>query len=434
MRLIFKVIVLCAFILKSKGQVNEFYFNDTEIKEGGKIQCHLQYNKTIIIGGNSFDKIKNYPTIIRVDTLGNTLWSTAINDTTNYGTTAVSVYNMISGKDGFLYAYCGNGTVRNEVWKIDPSNGNILIKKKILAMYTVPRFMFDCDSTKFAFAYFSGYTGFGYRTKMAFINKLTCDTISTHYLGMNNDQFAAGIDKQKNIYYSLYDTLCKRHLSNFNTLIYKTKHAAAQVSDYQLLYCDSATASVFLVGKKQWPSSYGKIVKANASTGAYISNHGSYSDVNGRDLKVWNDYIYVAWRHLYVGSGTKPFCVTKYKMSTGIADWDKFYPLVGLGTPDVHSGSQQAVMSLDIDNTGNAYLTGYYGDANYGPENWGIVKLNSSNGNVIFEKTIAEDTVKYNNLSVGMAACVINNKAYFVGELETYFVNYYEREKLTMVR
>jgi hypothetical protein len=426
-----------------QAQVTESYFKDMEAKESSTVSCYVKYGNSIIIGGNAFGKTRNMPVVMRIDTLGNTLWNTGTWDTTYASPLQTNTVDKIMlGKDGFVYAYC---TDSNTIWKLDPSNGTRLWKKKFpTTNYNFSNVLADYDATKLlAAGFYTAVAGFHY-PRFAIISKATGDTISTHNMGKTPvsaggggglPYFSITSDYQNNIYYSYRDTIVKVAGNNPNISIWKFRHATANAENYTGAHFDSTTASVFFLGYKI-PSTYsGKIVKLSASTGSLLSSvTATTGDVRFRDMKVQNGYLYATWRHMYVGGGTYLFTATKYDMSAGAAVWSVGYSLTPLGAWDTHGGNGCGAMSIDVDNSGDVYLTGYHTDANYGPSQWGVMKLSGSNGSILWEKTIAEDTLKYNNVSVGMGAVVINNRPYFVGTLETYFVNYSERTKIAMVR
>jgi hypothetical protein len=434
-----KIIALFAMLLffnTLNAQVSEYYYSDTEQKEGGKIFDHLKYDNTIIIAGKSFDKVKNKPAIIRIDTLGNTMWNTSLNDNSTYITPNAHVDKLIMGMDGYIYATCFDYDVTNNnrsLWKVDPQNGTIVWKKSLNfgLGYNIPRLLVDFDSTKFIYPYNYSYDGITYTVKYSFISKTNGNVLATYQIGQvrwQHFRFGLYVDNQKNIYYSKEDTLIKVEGSNPNNILWKVQYSSANVTEINHIYFDTTSASVFFLGE-------GRIVKINAANGSFISSCiGTNEVVKHIDSKVVNEFMYISWQHLYVGGSVFPVNITKYNMLTGSISWHQYYVYNGVGVPASHSAECSAGMSLDIDSSGNIYLTGYYNDANYGPENWGILKINGTNGNVIYEKTITEDTAVYDDLSVGMASCMINNSPYFVGELETYNPQYLPREHLAFVR
>lgn len=413
------VLTALFYSLLLSSQTSEQYFNDNLLKEGTTVEVYFKYNNNIIVGGRSFDKAKYNPAIICIDTLGNVLWSTSDNDTSvyNWGTGGSYVYKMTLGMDKYIYAavFIGiSGTT--QLWKVDPKDGKIIWKNSINFYYTsTPRHLIDYDSTKFIFTYPVSYNGGYYSTKMAYVSKSTGDTLSTHFLGnMPFAEYRYGlcIDDQKNIYATVFDTIYKLNGSNPNNVIWKKRYSSPKVKDYHHLYYDVSTSSLFIFGRLNYSIQYGLIVKANPTNGAFISADTAYTgDVEFREMKVYNGHIYVSWRHIYVGGFNPAFWASKYNMSTGKLSWTTFRAFPG--------GGKQAAMSLDIDNSQNVYLTGYYKDANYGPANWGIMKINGNNGDTIYTKRIAQDYNIDDQLSSGKGVCIINNQPYFVGQMET---------------
>lgn len=441
-----KVLLLTLFVLllvpqkKTNAQIAEYYFNDIEQKEGGKINDHVKGEDFIIIGGRSFDSFKYMPAITKVDTLGQAVWSTTTLDQTVYSSNNVFIHRLMLS-DTFLYATCIIEQGYNhpkEVWKIDATNGNIIWKKSFQAYNNrYPEHIIDYDSTKILIGYSDYYTGSVYKIRMAFVDKITGDTLSTHRIGdisWTKDKYGLAVDSQKNIYYTKHDSIFKVHYSNPDSVIWKARHISADVLDFQQIYIDS-NDSIFLFGRKDATYKSGKAINISKNDGTLNWDvTASTGDVTFRDMVDKNGYIYTTWRHTLVGGGTYSFWTSKINKNSGNVEFGSSYNFAGLGTLDTHSGSGTGAMSIDVDNNGDVFLTGYYGDANYGPECWGILKLNSNTGNVIYEVTITEDSTKYDNISIGMVACVINNQPYFLGELQTHHPNGYERSKTTFIK
>jgi hypothetical protein len=426
------------------SQIKENYFTDTEQKEGGKMYAHLKYKNTIIVAGQSFERVKFQPVIIRVDTAGNTVWNTGLLDTSNYNDSDWSVDKLLLGHDQYLYAVCKRQTNEAaELWKINPENGITIWKKAFhLPVRFKPDYLVDFDSSSFIFGYTQNYFQPGERTKFAFIKKKSGDTVSTVDLGTiswDTHRYALCTDNNHDIYYTILDTVYKVKGSNPKQILWKKQYFTKRAGDYNMAYFDSATASVFLIERGY--DIIGtqvitcNILKVAASDGALLHSDGPTAFWKEyQDMKVIDGVMYCTWRQLYVPSGE--YCVTKYDMNTGTSIWNTctiFSEVVGQPDND-HVGESQSAMSLDVDRAGNIYLTGYYADSNYGPANWGIMKLNAQNGESVYQKTITEDSLHINHISWGLASCVFNDRPYFLGELETYFELYKEEEKLTFIK
>ncbi len=429
---IISLLIVLLYTEVTRAQVSDSYFPDIEPKENGLIHCHIKYHNKIIIGGSSFIKAKHFPSVICVDTLGNTLWNTAINDSSSY--TLVSsngIYKLLDSHDGYVFALFDQA-MSNEIWKIDASSGMIVWKKHM--PYSDYRHMIDYDATKFIISYSNGTASFGVKKRVAFISKLTGDTLYTKSIGMANQRYGLAIDPQKNIYYTNGDSIYKLNFSLPHSKMWSSAFPLAQINEYQGIYCDTLQNEVFYFGNNSvssWKSP--KIVKVNSTTGAFISNFDVpvYLDAEFQDLSATNNFLYVNWRHLTVGGGTYPYMITKYDKASGIATWHTNYSFVGYGIPasNLQSGNGSSALSIDLDNYDNVYATGYYGSSY-----WGIIKVNGATGNIIYEKTIVDDTILDNNISYGAAACIINNQPYFVGNLQTSYGFNAERSKVAYVK
>ncbi len=431
-------LVLIFSLLCCNANSQNTYFADDELKENGSASCYIKLADKIIIAGNSFTKQKNFPTVMCVDTLGNVLWDSSVSDTSTYANLyqGSGIQKIILGSDGFLYSLASaNGFF---VWKIDPANGNILWKKPIPSSYQDYLYLMDYDAGKFIVTYavnpVSGQLGYG--NKIAFINKLSGDTIYTKHIGNSYDGFGLAIDNQKNIYCTRFDSVDKLDAAYPHNRIWSKRYSLLPVNNYHGLYCDTVQNELFCFGNINSTFKRPLIVKVNTATGTSVSSYTipSYAEAKFQSMVVKNNFLYINWRHIYVGGGTYPYLVTKYDKSSGTAPWSIAYSFTGVGSFSSHSGNGSSALSIDIDNNDDVYATGYYGDANYGPENWGIIKINGSGGNIVYEKTITDDSLHYNNISTGMAACVINNQPYFVGNLETFHQNGYERSKVVLVK
>lgn len=428
------------------SQIANTYFSDIEQKEGGSVIHHLKYQNTFILGGTSFEKKPMFPSIIRIDTLGNVIWNTSINDLSTYGNPNPYLYNLLDGNDGFIYAYWSNivtsgFSCTEELWKIDVTSGVIVWKKPFnnCASGGTPTFITYDANNLLLFNPRKGNV-FG---RIAMISRVTGDTLYTYKVVSYNSQYDQGltIDNQKNIYVTRDDTVLKLSASFPHNVIWKKSYATSiQIESYQGLYCDTITNELYCMGNGN-VSSYlrGKVIKANSSNGTVISTYAipsTATDVRMHDFKFNNGFLYINWRHMYVGGGVFPYTITKYNMTSGNATWNTIYSFTGVGLPasGSHSGAGSSALSIDIDNNADVYATGYYGDANYGPESWGIIKINGSNGNVNYEKTITEDSAHYNNLSTGIGVSIINNQPYFTGNIQTYHTYNYERSKIALVK
>ena len=405
----------------------ESYFNDTEIKTGGLVKAFIKGDDYIIYGGRSFDQYKAHPSVTKIDTLGNVIWTTTDDDLDMYEDQGD--VHQIFESDGYIYALAIELDWPNypkEVWKIDASNGQIEWKHPFyLDYFDFPRHFIDYDEEKLLMAYFESNGA----PKYAFVSKTNGDTLSTHPMGANlsSTQFSLAKDAGLNIYYTFKDTIYKADATNPDNILWKNALPPSyDIVDHMEIYIDS-NDSIFLFSRYDNffnDNGKGKVIALNSTDGSLLWEANAPGGEVGSVYFVDRDgHIYATWRHSLVGGGYG-YWTSKIDKSNGNIEWDSYYNF---------GNGNQGARSIDVDDNGDVFLTGYFGDANYGPEDWGVLKLEGNTGDAIYELNISIDSLENDDISIGIAACVINNKPYFLGELETYASNGIERSKVTFI-
>lgn len=420
------------FGINAEAQVTEYYFRDTEQKEGSTMSVHLQYDNTMIIGAVTMETYRKLPVVMRIDTLGNVLWNTGLTDTTVYSYDRCRV-DKLTFSGGFLFAsvylenYYSNSQM--EFWKIDPTSGNIIWKKKYEVKFNPGNKMLallDYDSTNFLTGYKTNSASDNY---LVFVNKLSGDTLNNNKIESSGAEFIdISIDSHKDIYYLLNDTLYKRSGINPQNLIWKSTYSGTKFLKH--VYVD-ANDSVFIFGNSSVPSDfYSRVLSINTCNGSSLWMTQHYSETSlYRDMKDKNGFLFITWQHRYVGSGDYYFRTNKINKLTGHEEWFTNY---GFSIPGVGNNVPQSGISLDIDQSGDVYLTGYCNSYNYEPATFAILKLNGFDGGPVYQKIIDLDTNIHDDLSVGLASCIINNKPYFAGTLQTDFAM--SRQKIVFIK
>lgn len=420
-------LLIVALMLQAQIQVEEHYFADERVAEGGKVFDHIVLNGDIIVTGTSFDSRPFSPSIVRLDTLGAVVWTTTTHDTSTY-TVQMAVTKIMLAADGFLYASCAQQTFipQQEIWKVDPLTGTIAWKVPFTT-YNEIEHLLDVDSTRLGIGHASSYNSSTYATQLAFLDKGSGALIGTHHIGdrpWQERSFGMAVDDADNIYYTITDSLYKVRAADPDSIIWRNAFAAAQVGQYGHIHVDST--GVYLLGSRiSSPSA--RVVSVDPVDGTlnWWSNP-MIADRYFSDMVDRNGSLYITWRHAYVGGGFYSWSTCRIDKASGSVLWMNPLQITPVGAPDQHSGGGQAALSMDIDSAGDLYLTGYQGDANYGPECWAVAKLNGANGSVLFDTVITLFPATYDNASWGRAACVIGDRPFFVGDLETLNINYYE--------
>jgi hypothetical protein len=424
-----KIILLAAFLtcFSAYGQLSETYYYSFEGPAGGTVQTFLKTEHHIIIGGRSVNS-RGFiiPAVTKIDTLGNSIWTTAsieTNTTDQYG----YLHKMMRA-DGYIYAICAPKDypdARKELWKIDETNGTVLWKKAVLADAgrEVPDHMINYDTGSILVSYKGNYDGLRYEIMLERINKVTGNTISTRLLGKPHWARAGhglAIDSEKNIYYTIEDSLFRIHPAIADSTTWKTTYPTIGASSYLHIYVDEHD-SVFAFAQQNGGSAKAIGISRNSGNLLWSVNPYTGSESWFQAMADKGGNMYIIWRHVTVGSGLYDFWSTKINKLSGNPEWNSSISITPVGAPvPLQSGAGEGAVSIDVDDNGDAYLTGYYGDANGSSENWGILKLDGQTGARLYDGTITENPLTYNDLSCGQAVCVFNNKPYFVGDLEVY--------------
>ncbi len=396
---------LCSFsVLHS--QLTEHYFSDNETKAGGKIYDHINDGPNIIIGGTSFDNYPGQPSVSKIDTLGNIIWTTTSKDFSVYS--QANIYKIFLSGD-FIYALniidVGD---KRELWKIDAGSGDIIWKNEFYDKYFyLPQHFFDYDDDKFLIGYFEK----GGKNKYAYIDKMNGDTISTHMMGNGYTglKYGLAIDSDLNIYYTHKDSIFKAGGFGSNDILWRNALPEdSDIVDYLNVYVDD-NDSIFLFARYDnffSSSGEGKIVAINSVDGSLLWEtgatdkeiaHVSFIDKNG--------FLYSTWRHAFVGGTNSKYWTTKIDKSTGQIAWNT--------APDFGNG-QEGAISMSLDDDSNVYLTGYYSAANYGPADWGIAKIDGNSGNTLF----IQKATNGHDESSGIGISIIDNQLFVVGNYE----------------
>lgn len=419
-------------VFTSLGQLSETYFYDQEAKDG-RVEDYIKGNDYLVVAGSVFDNYPNQASIIKIDTSGNVIWSTTNTDTTSYQGGYV---HKIFESEGYIYALAVFNQIK-EIWKINTRNGSLEWKRTFYPEYSgQARHFMDYDSNKFLIAYreTSG------KIKYTFIDKQNGETLSSHQIGYNsNAKFGIAIDKNFDIYYSFRDTIFKASGINPDIIYWKKALPdSLNIVDLLNIYIDK-NDSIYLFARHHHfydSNGYGKVIALNSFNGSVMwASNAPGAEIRDVTFKDKNGYIYSSWHHAFTGGGVFKFWTSKIDKITGEIEWNSFHSFKTVGFDDyVHSGRTQGAHSLEVDDSGNIFLTGYYGAANYGPECWGILKLDGISGNTIYEKTISEDSTVYDIHSVGLGVLIFDNKPYFIGELQADPRNRKEISRPTLVK
>jgi hypothetical protein len=421
MRAPFSLLLLFAIghCIFSSAQPALHFFSDTsQIGAHNHAYATARENEFIYVGGQSFDYAYT-PSVVKMDTAGNTLWTYTLNKEIdeqypNGGTAyAKGMIRKILVDETGVYAHFGRTTYEsNEIWKLDKMTGNIIWKRTVL----VPISMAIANSNELAITY--NNTGFEYDL----INKATGKLVLTRFLGpvINNpDHTSLAFDTDGTAYISRDDTITKYSSANLNTVVWRKQ----VIEEGYVTSIALKDTSIYYFGNRVLIFSHQFIAgRAGKSTGNITwlckPNPNSYFlDEIVTSTQITNDYVYASSVHTLIGSIFTGYHIWKVNRHTGEYIWDKtFHPLWGSGHGD--PGSPYAGgLSLDIDPNGNIYVTGYENESTNSTSEWGICKFNS-NGNLVYHQRIFDGAPFNSNHTQGVLAFFYNNHMYYLGDLQ----------------
>lgn len=422
MRIVFVATLLLFCVVSGRTQVlDETYFADSTLGNLDHILSHLEVEDGIIVTGKMFDGMGELPVILKIDSNGEIIWTSL--ETTQLFMTLCNSFNIMLSDDGFIYgSSSGNGI--KYLWKVNATDGNVVWVNDFYSPFINGGISIaDYDVNRFALA--TKVSNFVYT--ICLMDKNTGDTLETksHTGTIGNYSSQVNVDGNGNIYFFAGFDLIKFNKDDFSQKIWQRDfwNVYPQIQEIDRFYIDKYDQLfVFAVRMSGFLDS--RVYKVDSQSGSIIwQNYISpgidcaVADIEDRDNK-----IVVAYRHVYVGGGTYFAWTAKFDKTTGIVDW--------FSSDDFDSGFlgmdgwEQANLSIDLDCNGDVYTTGYFGDVNYGPDEWGILKLDGTNGNKIYDTHIDFNTSTDDDLSKGLATCLFGNTPVFLGHREEGSGNY----------
>ncbi|MFT6844644.1 MAG: hypothetical protein ACJAUV_000826 [Flavobacteriales bacterium] len=403
---LFVVFYLCSFWSISHAQINEYYFHDTEGKEGNTIKSHIKVGDYLIVCGKNFERQGYQPVVTKLDTLGNIVWTTSdpkrLIDNTDF------VHQIMYAEDN-IYAL----TSEYEIWQINEQTGIINWKITLPGKGGKEGKIFDVDSVTIG-AYYeyvseqgSGNSGQHYDL----MNKGTGNVMQSQFIegSYNGENYKA--DSKYNVYKLKGRTLSKCYMFNIDSVFWETL-INIDLDAISQLYVDDNN-DIFLFGHGESNSTW--VAKINNLNGevlwnAVTSNIRPYHNYIYSNHIDKNGHIYVTWKQNSYGSTKYDFNTVKISKNSGSVMWQSI--------TDFEEGDDSG-LSIDIDDQGDVFVTGTVDDPHEAAR-FGIVKINGGNGNLHYKKIITIDSVNAKEAyGRGIGVSVINNKPYFIGHVQT---------------
>lgn len=429
----------------TRAQFSETIFYDTltKVSSDGYVHSCLADGKYIYVSGSSFSETSPLPTVTKMDTAGNVIW-TATDESDNrfsgnwgFKNSMNSCRSTIkSGNRIFTAAepraFALPTTLLHEVWCISDSTGVLLWKLNInkswivrLADYSDTSIIAITRTTSASNTFIGIYD-------YHLIHKQTGALIySKHFgdagLSLFNEPNVF-VDNNKNILLSWDDTCKKFRDDRLNQLLW-TSHIPYNgslkminvVTQSDNRYYFSGQNNVRCVdtatGATVWYNQYPSI--------GYMPGVQSGGDCIPKDILFKDSLLYMTWTSVYVGGVqlTHGFTLTRLNKTNGYMKYMAAYDFTGTPPDPPPSGTSDQLdwpFKICMDENRNIYIVGSYDRApgQESPGNWGIMRFNSETGQKVYEATITDNPSQRSERSQAKFVTYIDGKLYAVGNLE----------------
>lgn len=403
---------LVSFINLSQSLVDEEYFSNPLSGHLTKINKTVEVEDGFIIAGQLQSLQNGYQgVVLRINQIGEVVWSSL---TQPQQINCTNMRDIVLFDDGFVYV---QGCY--EITKINANSGeiewNTPIQDNNLTGVVID--FYDYDSTRFIIRYNISNSD----AHLAFINKSSGDTLQTVEMVEGDPIFnKVAVDHFGNIYFGSGNKIIKFNGDNLLQPIWERSYnadpnAPDKIDVITELYID-AEGYMFIIGYDGTSSTSLILAKVNPVNGNVIWQNQISGNNKLMDFKDQFGYLFMTYGHKYVGGAISSFYTSKIDKDTGVEMWYSIQDMDPLS--GVSCTGQEAAKAIEVDCNGNVYLTGYYGDANYGPALWGIMKLNSGNGSKIYDLTITQDSLICDDVSEGKDVNIVAGVPIFVGNEE----------------
>jgi Secretion system C-terminal sorting domain len=416
MKKITLLFILVVFRMALYAQIPIQTFEDTELKPITKVLAKFKTDSCVYIGGHSWDIFNETPYVTKIDGNGKVAWrwtSTA----PGFETTLA-----IMACDSSVYAVTNklNLSSNFELYKLNSSDGSVIWSTT---------FSNSWDSEWLLHSYTDSTVAFLGSHRFILVNKSTGTVLEDLTLQAYAD-IRPSIDPYGYIYCAGKDTVYKFDNLNHDSLLWKRSYSNFPTwMEYpRVIYADST--NLYVVGEGSSIQSHQLFMKFDPANGnAIYSTILTLVDYKVRDLLDRDGFIYVAEGAGYVGASDSYITYFKIEKQTGSLAWYRMeqldtlpnipYTQYGFIGPD----KDYELISIDVDSHGDLYGTGLYRGYSFGT--CFIFKASGTDGSVLWQHTVIDDSSRYDTFGGGTVAWVNNNRVYFV---ETLKANDYDEE------
>jgi hypothetical protein len=414
----------CSPLLLTAQTALHFFSDTVATGNHNRALATARENQFIYIGGQSFDGdgFAATPSVVKLDTAGNTIWSYSLNKEidqqvhdagTYYGDGSVKLLIVDAHA---VYAHFSKGYQGiNEIWKLDKLTGNILWKRPI----PEPMFMVNANDNEICITYnANGNYNYDLISKSTGLPAAGTKVIGKEINWLERNTISFGPDGAA--YISRNDTVTRYSSSSLSTVSW---HKQIIQGGYVSRILAHEDGSLYIFGHRfttfSEPLVFGRFNSADGNT-IWLTKPpvNSYNQNElFTEVKVSGDFVYASSIHELYGSVYTAYHIWKFNRTTGINIYNSAYhPLSAVG-PLNPGDPYSAALSFDVDANGNVYATGYEAAGDSRIAEWGICKFNPQ-GNVVYHHRIFDDAPYASKHSRGVLSYFFNNRMYYVGELQ----------------
>lgn len=423
-------LILSLFLIKdSNAQFNDTVFYDTltQASQEGYINTGFGDGKFIYLSGGSFRSGSALPTVTKLDTTGNVIW-TAI-DRNNYDRFAG--YLGQYGRSTCRGTYKSNSRLFTiaqmtgnpeqhpvyEVWCVSDSNGSLLWKRSFkdfplkIADYSTTEMLLFTSGDAYQYHIISKETG-----EIMFQKQFD---VPVNPVDNGPDML---VDNNHNILISWEDTCRKYRDKKLTQLVWTSTMNDVMIGRQMISKISQDSGKYIFMGlnnTRAVDTLTGNTVWFNKIRVGFISGVQAGTDAIPMDYILKDSLLYITWNARYTGGSSytlkRGFTLTSINKNNGHIRYNVAHDFTGI--PAASTTELDWPMQICMDDNKDIYMTGGY-DHGVGNGNWGIMKLNGETGNKFYEATITDDSTRRYEYSVGTFIYYSNGKLYNAGNLE----------------
>lgn len=423
MKIIKSILLICLLTSTTAfSQPEEIYsFADTSGGFFKNILMDIKVEDGIIIAGTRNVNNTLQPYIAKIDIAGQIVWSATtpspLPPSTYWPGMSIKLF-----EDGYVYGSCYQYQSLQLLWKVNAQTGEVAWIVPFASNYDLVQAYTEIDATRFAAAFRDNQSDM----QLAIFNKATGAMIQQSQLNINGGYYYnTALDDYGNLYLSFNNQVRKYNGTDLNQILWQRSYldgsATNHLDEIHKMHLDPS-GDIYLFGRNgnTFGNGDGLIARIDPFTGDLVWKVIAVpGNIVVTDFVDRNDCLYATYQHTTFGGGTYSWRTAKVVKNTGQILWAIGHYVTPQANASIDITEEQAALSMDVDCNGDVYQSGYYSaSGGFGPGNWGIMKLDGTNGSKLYDLTITEDSTATDTQSEGNVVAVFGNTPVILGQVE----------------